>query len=124
MVLRHSANIPANPTAHLSGWFQRHTKLRVVHRWLQLTGTVLTYRHAPQSSAEWIVDLRDCTVSAGRRAKEIVLIRPACKPLSLYAVSMDELKVWFSEMKRVSDVSQPSPPQFSKTFNLTVYACI
>lgn len=44
-------------------------------------------------------------MSAGRRACEIVLQRPGCEPVSLFAPSLDELKLWFGQMKSVSDVS-------------------
>lgn len=44
-------------------------------------------------------------MSAGRSGCEIVLQRPGCEPISLFAPSLDELKLWFGQMKSVSDVS-------------------
>lgn len=43
-------------------------------------------------------------MSAGRAPKEIIIKRAGQGEFSLFALTVDELKVWFVEMKRVSDV--------------------
>lgn len=43
-------------------------------------------------------------MNAGRARTEIIIKRPGLDQVSLFAISVDELKVWFAEMKKVSDV--------------------
>lgn len=102
--LRHSASISPNPQANLSGWFEKQKALWPVRRWLELRGSTLIYsrnRHAP---AQWAVDLRECTVCGGCRARELVIQKPGeSTPIKLFAPTLDEFKLWFTELKRVSD---------------------
>lgn len=51
-------------------------------------------------------------MNAGRAPTEIVIKRPGQDQISLFALSVDELKVWFAEMKRVSDV-RANPVSFA-----------
>lgn len=105
MALQHSSTIPSHPQANLSGWFERHTSIWPIRRWLELRGPTLTYRNSRTSAPQWTVDLRECRIAAGSRARELVLERPSAPPLSIFAPSLAELKLWFTELKRVSDVS-------------------
>lgn len=114
MSLRHGGRIEPRPTARLSGWFEKRG-LWTVRRWLELDGSTLTYRHRQGSSVEWSCDLRECRMNAGRAPTEIVIKRPGMAQLSLFAISVDELKVWFAEMKNVSDVCMQLN-QFSLSF--------
>lgn len=103
-VLKYSAGISPNPQANLSGWFERRRPLWHLRRWLELRGATLIYRHTRQSPAQWSVDLRECVISAGSKARELVIRRPGeSSALSLFAPTLDEFKLWFTEIKRVSD---------------------
>lgn len=106
MTLRYGDNIVARPQAHLAGWFERREgAFWPARRWVELNGSLLTYRHTSSSEVLWVVDLRESKVSAGSNPLEIVLLRTGEeKPFSLFARNLDELKLWFREMKRVSDV--------------------
>lgn len=108
--LHHSASIPPNPQASLSGYFERRTSFWPARRWLVLKGSSLAYHHSRNAQPQWTVDLRECSVSAGRHARELVISRPHNDPLSLFAPSLKDLKLWFAELKRVSDVSEPFSP--------------
>lgn len=103
--LRYSARIPTSPVADLSGWFLRPSQVWTLRRWVELRGAILTYRHTARSSAQWRVDVRECEICAGRGAKELVIRRPNCDPVTLVAPSIQALKLWFTTLKRVSDVS-------------------
>lgn len=104
MSLHYGANIEPRPTSHLSGWFERRG-FWTVRRWLELDGSTLTYRRSQHAPVEWTCDLRECSMSAGRAPTEIIIRRRGQGEFSLFALSVNELKVWFAEMKRVSDVS-------------------
>lgn len=103
MSLRYGGTVEPRPKARLSGWFERHLRLWRVFRWLELDGSTLTYRHRPNGDPEWTCDLREARVSAGSNACELVLHRAGCEPLSLFAPTLDELKLWFAQIKSVSD---------------------
>lgn len=103
--LKYSANIPPNPQANLSGWFDRQKALWSVRRWLQLHGSMLFYSHTRHSSPQWSVDLRECQVVGGKRARELAITRPDGTVINLFAPTIEEFKLWFTELKRVSDVS-------------------
>lgn len=104
--LRHSARIPPNPEANLSGWFLRTSQIWTVRRWLELRGAILTYRHAPNSTVQWCTDVRECEICAGRSAKELIIKRVHFDAITLIAPTIQDLKVWFATLKRVSDVSK------------------
>lgn len=107
--LRYSATIPSRPKASLSGWFEKRKGLWSFRRWLELSGSILTYRHTPRSQPTWTIDLREYRVVAGRRPCEILIYDAGAElhdnAFRLFALTMGELKIWFSEMKKVSDVS-------------------
>lgn len=104
--LRHSARISPNPEANLSGWFLRTPQMWTVRRWLELRGAILTYRHAPNSTVQWSTDVRECEICAGRSAKELIIKRDHFDAITLIAPTIQDLKVWFATLKRVSDVSK------------------
>lgn len=113
--LRHSARIPANPEANLSGWFLRRSQVWTVRRWLELRGAILTYRHLPGSAPQWCADVRECEICAGRGAKELVVKRAHCEAFTLIAPTIQDLKLWFATLKRVSDVSAELNVVFRQT---------
>lgn len=103
-VLRYSLNIPSSPPANLSGWFDRQKSLWYNRRWLELRGHSLYYRHSRHSQAQWVVDVRECDITAGVHEKELILKKPKSDTkIILYAPNIDEFKLWFSELKRASD---------------------
>lgn len=105
MSLRYGASVAPRPTAHLTGWFERRTSsFWTVRRWLELDGSLLSYRHREHAPVLWICDLRECRLAAGKSSKEIVLNRPDHEDLSLFALNLEQLKLWFAVMKTVSDV--------------------
>jgi len=106
MTLRYGGSVSSKPDAKLAGWFERRTSpFWPVKRWLQLNGSMLTYRHREHSEVLWTCDLRECSISAGSKACEIILHRPGEDDFNIFALSLEELKLWFGEMKKVSDVS-------------------
>lgn len=105
MSLRYGETVEARPKARLSGWFERNLTFWKVHRWLELDGCILTYRHRQHGPVVWICDLREAQFCAGRNPCELVLRRSGVEPLSLFAPTLDDLKLWFAQMKQVSDVS-------------------
>lgn len=107
--LRHSATIPPNPQCNMSAWFYRPSHLWMHRRWLELRGATLTYRHSPHSDVQWSVDVRECHIFAGKAAKQLIINRPKCTPLTLIAPTIQILKLWFTELKRVADVSRVFP---------------
>lgn len=106
MSLRYGDAVVPRPAACLAGWFERRTySFWSFRRWIELDGSVLSYRHGEGAEVLWTCDLRECGVIPGRRSKEIVLKRPNHEDISLFALNLEDLKVWFAEMKKVSDVS-------------------
>lgn len=101
--LLHSARIPPNPQANLSGWFDRPATLWPIRRWLELRGTTLIYRHTPTSPPQWTADSRECRIAAGKSARQIIITRPSMSSIMLTAPTITDLKLWFTELKRVSD---------------------
>lgn len=101
--LLHSAAVPPNPQANLSGWFHRADTLWKTRRWLELRGTILTYRHAPNATPQWQADLRDCRITPGTRAHQLTIARPHAPPTHLLAPTIGDLKLWFTELTRVAD---------------------
>lgn len=116
MALRYGDAVVSKPQAKLAGWFERRTSpFWQVKRWLELNGSILSYSHRQDAEVVWQCDLRECTVSAGSKACELILHRPGHDDFSIYALSLDELKLWFGEIKKVSDVRQSAVPSTSST---------
>lgn len=106
MSLNYSRDIPAFPKASLTGYFERQTWVRTYTRHLTLEGPLLYYRHSEEEPVAWCVDLREVTVIPGRRPMEL-RIQKKDDTVVLFASNNTQFRKWFSEIKRVSDVSFP-----------------